>query len=776
MVWLNYPFEKKLNSSGTLLGLVILIASSLALLGWSFNSLSPSSSLDWMGPSQIRNASLMILLSVGILSHLWQHRLLSITCGILTLLAGTFINIKRFINDYISLDYFQTSFSEFPVLVSASSCFILSGILLLLINRQNYTQKIFQSISAISSIVIALASLALFGHFSGLSNTYGWVQAVRMSLFSSTLFLAFSVAILSIAWELLLKHHLKFSSMGISIPVGICFLTVSLAMWHAVRSQDKFYREQSVERESNYVVSNIHYYLDETAQELIRMTKRWELRGGTPEQEWLSDAQISLTHQSAMLSLQWIDRDFKPQWSVFQNNQSNKEPLSPIPQNILDAAKNSKDFTVYLTQSSPAQYVIWFINPIFTNNNFSGFLTGVVDLALMIDEIFHDSNTILEEVEIRDNKGNLIYEKNKEINFSHVLIQNFSQLRFHGLDWTINAIFVDSSLSRISYLPPITLILGLLMSGLVLVAFYYAQKSQTKAKELESSLNDLLQAQNRLVTQEKLASLGGLTAGIAHEIKNPLSFIHNFSQLSLSLIDEVKTEIDKHSAHIPKQEYVELADTMNTLHLNVKSIYDQGKRAQNTIARILEQSRGKPGVHKSTDLHSLIEEYITLSYHGMRSQDPNFNSKLEKHFDPRVEKVDIIAEDFTRVLLNLLNNSYYALMDKKKMAGETFSPELIVTTKHLGDRIEIIIHDNGTGISDYAQEKIFIPFFTTKPVGYGTGLGLSISRDIIVEGHGGILKCESKEGEFTDFIIQIPTDVKNPLKSALSKHEEPALF
>ncbi len=776
MLWLNYPFEKKLNSSGTILGMLILIISTLALLVWTFSALSSSTAFDWLGLPQFRNATLMGILGIGIITHLWNYRTLSLFCGISVLLVGIIINILRIISIYSQIDYFQSPVAEYPLLVSSSMCFILSGVVLILINKEKFTQRLFQSISIISSIIIALSSLALFGYISGLSSTYAWIQSVRMSLFSSTLFLAFAIAILSISWELLLKHHLKFSSMAISIPIGICFLTVSLAMWHAVRSQDRFFREESIQRESKFVVSNIHYYLEETAQDLIRMTKRWELRGQTPEHEWRSDAEVALTHQSALLSLNMIDKSLTTKWEI-QRTDTTPGQIPPIPpKELLESSSKSREFTLHLTQSDKGDYAIWILNPIFVNNAFEGYIAGVVSVPLMISEIFKDSGTTLEEVEIRDPKGNLIYEKNKEIDFSHVVIQDFSQLRFHGLNWTINAVFVDASLSRISYLPPLTLALGLLMSGLVLVAFYYAQQSQTKAKELENSLNDLLQTQNRLVNQEKLASLGGLTAGIAHEIKNPLSFIHNFSQLSLSLIDEVKGEFEKHHNSLPNQEYVELIDTMNTLHLNVKSIFDQGKRAQNTIARILEQSRGKPGVRTTTDLHSLIEEYITLSYHGMRSQNPNFVAKFEKRFDPRIEKIDLVAEDFSRVLLNLLNNSYYALLEKKKMGGETFNPEMIITTKHLDDRIEIIIHDNGTGISDYAREKIFMPFFTTKPVGYGTGLGLSISQDIIVEGHGGIIRCESKEGEYTDFIIQIPLDINTPLKHPPRRQEEPALI
>lgn len=776
MVWIQYPFEKRLSSSGTLLGMIILIVSSFAFIGWTTNLLSLSPVTSWMGAPQILSPLLMIILSIGLLSFQWQHYRLATICSSFVMFLGITITLAKLLEFSLPENLLFNSPAHYTMAINTSFCFFLSGILLFLINRQFYRQSTFLLLGAISSVIIALSVLALFGYMSGLNESYGWMQVTRMSMFSAGLFLTFSIAILNIAWEVILKNHLKFSSMAISIPMGICFLTISLSLWHAVRSQDKLFREETIQRESNYVVNSIHFYLEETAQNIAIMTKRWEIRGGTPEDEWKQDAQNILNKQAALTTLEWIDKDLKPRWKVVQNNPPTKHSLTSIPEAALNAAKQNSDYTIYLQEKAPEDHLIWILHPIYIKGVFDGFLGGAIDISQMIEEIYHDSSNILEEVEIYDPDGKLIFEKSKTINFANYSIQNFAHLKFRGLDWTINAVFVDTTLSRISYLPSMTLILGFLMSALVLVAFYYAHLSQVKAKELHESLTKLIQTQDRLINQEKLASLGGLTAGIAHEIKNPLNFIHNFSQLSLSLIDEVKTEIDKHQSSIPKQEYAELADSINTLQLNVKSIFDQGKKAQNTIARILAQSRGRPGVRTLTDLHSLIEEYITLSYHGMRSQDSSFNSKLEKKFDPRIGKVEIIAEDFSRVLLNLLNNAYYAMMEKKKMGGETFNPELIVTTKYLGDRVEIIIHDNGTGISEYAKDKIFTPFFTTKPVGYGTGLGLSISRDIIIEGHGGILKCESKEGEYTDFIIQIPTNANVPLQAPIKRVEEPSLI
>lgn len=747
----------------------MIILSSLAFFFWLVTADDPIFMLSWLYPSEERNAILFAILGVGVVSFQWQYQFLSKICGMIAILVGVAINIKRFAVAYTSNDFFNNFPSIHSPIISASGCFILAGIVLLLINKVDFKQSTFRAISIICSVIMAFSVLAIFGHITGLSSTYGWIQSIKMSFFASSLFIPFCIAMLAISWNLLFNHHQILSPSGVSIPLGICFLSITLALWQAVRSQDKFYREQALEKESNYVVSNIHNYLDETAQELVRMTRRWEIRGGTPKNEWMSDAELSLTQQTGLLSIQVFDKNLKPLWEINQKNLGNNHKAVEVPQEILKLTQIATDLVLHPETISSGQTVIWILNPIRIDGQFEGAIGGVLDVSRMISDIYQDSNTVLEEVEIRDNRSTLIYERNPNINFSEIGIQNFSQLRFHGLDWSVNAVFEDSSLSRISYLPPLILFLGTVMSGLVLLAFHYGYQAQIKARELQDSLSKLLQAQDRLVTQEKLASIGGLSAGIAHEIKNPLNFIHNFSDLSLSLVNEVKEAITKNNSGIPKQEFIEIQETLNTLTLNLKSIFDQGKRAQNTIARILAQSRAKPGVRTPTDLHSLIEEYVTLSYHGMRSQDSAFNCRFDKRFDSKIDKVEIVAEDFSRVLLNLLSNSYYALLDKKKMGGETFNPEVIITTKHLGDRIEISIYDNGTGISESAQQKLFTPFYTTKPVGYGTGLGLSVSRDIIVEDHGGILRCNSREGEFTEFIIQIPIGVNKKLDSGSSK-------
>lgn len=750
----------------------MIVISVLAFFLWLMTGNDPISMLSWFYPPEVRNAILFAILGVGVVSFQWQYHFLSKICGWIAIVVGVIVNLYRLMLAYNSNDFFNNFPSIHSPIISASGCFILAGIVLLMINKTDFTQRTFSSLSIICSIIMAFSVLAIFGHITGLSGTYGWIQSIKMSFFASSLFIPFCIAILAISWHQLFNHQQTLSPSGFSIPLGICFLSITFALWQAVRSQDKFYREQALEKESNYVVSNIHYYLDETVQELIRMTRRWELRGGTPKEEWMSDAELSLVQQTGLLMIQVFDKNLQPLWNAVQKNIDPNDKELEVPKEVLGMVQSASDVLLHAVTASSGHTVIWIFNPIRINGQFAGAIGGVLDVSRMIGDIYQGSNTILEEVEIRDNRSTLIYEKNPNINFSEIGIQNFSQLRFHGLDWSVNAVFEDSSLSRISYLPPLILFLGTLMSGLVLLAFHYGHQSQIKAKELQDSLGKLLQAQDRLVNQEKLASIGGLSAGIAHEIKNPLNFIHNFSDLSISLVNELKEAVTKNNAGIPKQEFIEIQETLNTLTLNLKSIYDQGKRAQNTIARILAQSRAKPGVRTPTDLHSLIEEYMTLSYHGMRSQDSAFNCRFEKRFDSKIDKVEIVAEDFSRVLLNLLSNSYYALLDKKKMGGETFNPEVILTTKHLGDRIEISIYDNGTGISESAQQKLFTPFYTTKPVGYGTGLGLSVSREIIVEEHGGLLRCNSREGEYTEFVIQIPLGANYKLDSDVSKISE----
>ncbi|MDR3719192.1 MAG: ATP-binding protein, partial [Bryobacteraceae bacterium] len=266
----------------------------------------------------------------------------------------------------------------------------------------------------------------------------------------------------------------------------------------------------------------------------------------------------------------------------------------------------------------------------------------------------------------------------------------------------------------------------------------------------------LKSAQEQLVVQEKLASLGALTAGIAHEIKNPLNFVNNFADLSVELMAELREELDIQKASIPAAEYGNIALLLDDLTVNAKKINEHGRRADGIVRSMLQHSRGQAGEHLPTDVNSMLDEYVNLAYHGMRAQDASFNVTIEREFDEGAGLVDAVPQDISRVFLNILNNACYAANEKARKAGAGFAPTLTVRTVNLGDAVEVRIRDNGMGIPADVRDRIFDPFFTTKPTGHGTGLGLSISHDIIVQEHGGQLEVETEPGEFTEFVVRLP--------------------
>ncbi|WP_184549695.1 sensor histidine kinase [Mucilaginibacter sp. FT3.2] len=284
----------------------------------------------------------------------------------------------------------------------------------------------------------------------------------------------------------------------------------------------------------------------------------------------------------------------------------------------------------------------------------------------------------------------------------------------------------------------------------------------TKQKEeLTFALNELKSTQAQLVQQEKMASLGELTAGIAHEIQNPLNFVNNFSEVSIELLDELKDEIFSKLPDDVKQEADEI---INDITQNLTKINQHGKRADSIVKGMLQHSRTTTGKKEPTDVNALADEYLRLSYHGLRAKDKMFNASMKTSFDENLGKIEAIPQDLGRVLLNLFNNSFYAVAEKKKLNITGYEPTVTVVTKKVtnlagASAVEITVSDNGTGIPQKVLDKIYQPFFTTKPTGQGTGLGLSMSYDIITKGHGGELKVETAEGEFARFIITIP-DIK----------------
>ena len=275
-----------------------------------------------------------------------------------------------------------------------------------------------------------------------------------------------------------------------------------------------------------------------------------------------------------------------------------------------------------------------------------------------------------------------------------------------------------------------------------------------RTDDLTRSLNDLRTAQDRLVQTEKLASLGQLTAGIAHEIKNPLNFVNNFSVLSAELVEEMKDVLS--NIQIDNSKRSELEEIAQTLKSNLEKVVQHGRRADSIVKNMLLHSREGSGEHRPADINAIVDDSLNLAYHGARAEMAGFSIAFQRDLDPSAGVADVYPQEITRVLLNLISNGFYATTKRKTEPGDGFEPVLSATTRNLGDKVEIRIRDNGTGIPNEVKEKIFNPFFTTKPSGEGTGLGLSMSHDIVVKQHGGSIDVETEAGIFTEFRILLP--------------------
>jgi signal transduction histidine kinase len=305
------------------------------------------------------------------------------------------------------------------------------------------------------------------------------------------------------------------------------------------------------------------------------------------------------------------------------------------------------------------------------------------------------------------------------------------------------------------------------------------EQVQQRTRELSKSLEDLRTAQDRLIQTEKLASLGQLTAGIAHEIKNPLNFVNNFAALSVELTDELKGALKP--AALDRAIRAEVDEITGLLKDNLGKVVQHGKRADSIVKNMLLHSREGSGERRSADINALVGESLNLAYHGARAEKPGFTITLKHDLDPNAGALDLYPQEITRALLNLISNGFYAAIRRKAEADDdSFEPVLSATTRDLGETVEIRIRDNGTGISPEVRAKMFNPFFTTKPTGEGTGLGLSMTHDIIVKQHGGKIDVDTEPGAFTEFIVTLPRDNgtvgrETGMTAAQSRHPNPSM-
>jgi signal transduction histidine kinase len=366
---------------------------------------------------------------------------------------------------------------------------------------------------------------------------------------------------------------------------------------------------------------------------------------------------------------------------------------------------------------------------------------GILINSLILSTEFEatDAAKALYYRKIHDNIYNKMYGQDKVLALQKTIAEQQERERRVAENRKAN----ENRLKQLAFIGGLSILL------LVALLLYRSNRQKQKAnKVLETTLSNLKSTQAQLIQSEKMASLGELTAGIAHEIQNPLNFVNNFSEVNKELLEEMKDEIDKGNFDEVKILASDLID-------NQEKINHHGKRADAIVKGMLQHSRSSSGVKEPTDINALADEYFRLAYHGLRAKDKSFNAKFETNFDNSIGKINIIPQDIGRVILNLINNAFYTVSEKKKQLNGTYEPTVTVTTLKHNGKIEIKVKDNGNGIPQKVLDKIFQPFFTTKPTGQGTGLGLSLSYDI-VKAHGGEIKVETKEGEGAQFVISLP--------------------
>ena len=396
---------------------------------------------------------------------------------------------------------------------------------------------------------------------------------------------------------------------------------------------------------------------------------------------------------------------------------------------------------------------IWYSKKAFTMATVNSFPAQILDASILLKDLYTQTGSIDSAFKYQGLTLSL-----KDSLFDQEKIRAGQNLNFNELKRQTD-IKTAVETAKVKYQNRIriyVLVAGLGLFLLVGIFLYRNNRQKQKAnKVLEKTLTDLKSTQTQLIQSEKMASLGELTAGIAHEIQNPLNFVNNFSEVNKELIDELQQEL--------KTGKIDDAITIsNDIRDNEEKINHHGKRADAIVKGMLQHSRSSSGVKKPTDINALCDEYLRLSYHGLRAKDKSFNATIKTDFDNSIGNINIIPQDIGRVVLNLLTNAFYAVNEKKKQAGDAYESTVLVSTSRsplpgrgVGGEVIIKVTDNGNGIPQKVLDKIFQPFFTTKPTGQGTGLGLSLSYDII-KAHGGELKVETKENEGTTFIIQLP--------------------
>jgi two-component system NtrC family sensor kinase len=411
--------------------------------------------------------------------------------------------------------------------------------------------------------------------------------------------------------------------------------------------------------------------------------------------------------------------------------------------NYLSASNTSIHMAKLYQQLNKSDSCIYFARQALAEAQTSKYYQEIIDACEILTQIYEkrDANTALTYNKLIVAAKDSLYNAEKTSAFKSILDFDEQERRYEIETATAayqNKVRLYASLA------------GLAVFSLIAFIFYGNNRQKQRAnKVLESTLANLKSTQTQLIQSAKMASLGELTAGVAHEIQNPLNFVNNFSEVNKDMLLELETEI--------KNGNTEDALVLTTdIIQNEEKINHHGKRADGIVKSMLEHSHSRSGQKELIDINVMADEYMRLSYHGLRAKDKSFNAELITHFDTAQLKIEVVPQDIGRVLLNLFNNAFYAVNQKQKTTGEGYKPEVTVTIYKENSQVIIKVKDNGVGIPEAIKEKIMQPFFTTKPTGEGTGLGLSLTYDMVVKGHGGSIVVDTKEGEFTEFIVSLP--------------------
>lgn len=748
-------------------GLFIAVWSFLIIICWFFPHPLLTPMLRWSLPMTFATAIAFFLSGCGLVFAYFDFFKVTKALGLLVsalasiYLLQNFFSFEIFSEDLLPSPLSSGEGQHFNRMAgNAALCFLLTGASLWCICRLALCKNNPLVLGVLGALITAVALVTLFGLLGEMESVYLWGSRLGMSAFTAGGFLIIGVTLLYYDWSFLLESEEEASSSWVSLPVGVGIITVALIFSGALWIEQKSAFSEAENSEARRFISGVQHHLMVSRDSLQHMAKIWAFSRGTSRPLWEEEAKFLIFSQTGLQEILWVNANDRAAW-IFGED-SRFKTSSVINEKSMAFAKVNREGIVNGVYDESGELVAMALYlPLYTKETFDGYIVGVFDIKKFLQSSLQDARGEKFSISILHKGEEIIQTDPSQPTLDRGIR---APLDLMGLGLEVSVTADEDALSRQGAFLPKLLIFGAMLTILLIsLLAHYVLMARRRVEEWKKALKLLRRANNTIAEQDKLVSLGTLTAGIAHEVKNPLNIMKSFSELSIGLVEDITQVLEPYKQSFKVEDRDTLGESFGTLQANLARICEHCKRANNTIQRMLAHSRGnKEAV--LTDVPGLLDEYLNLSYHGMRAQDPTFNVKFTKRYDLTAPKIPIVAEDMSRVFLNLFNNAYYALTHKKKREGSHFTPELCVTTQYTKDVFEIRIRDNGCGIPEELKSKVFTPFFTTKPVGMGTGLGLSISHTIVAE-NGGNLDFVSKEGEFTEFHITLPLRVPEAIFS-----------